>query len=73
TTYLKIPCLTLRDNTERPITTTLGTNKLIGTNYNKIYDEVIARLSDKKSVFSVPPLWDGKAGERIAQILCFNN
>ncbi len=72
TTYLKIPCLTLRDNTERPITTTLGTNKLIGTDYKKIYDEAVSRLDDKKSDSAIPPLWDGKAGERIADILVKN-
>ncbi|MBM4175165.1 MAG: UDP-N-acetylglucosamine 2-epimerase (non-hydrolyzing) [Ignavibacteria bacterium] len=72
TTYLKIPCLTLRDNTERPITTTLGTNKLIGTNYNKIYDEAHSRLNKKQTDSSIPPLWDGKAGERIAEILVKN-
>lgn len=69
TAYLKIPCLTLRDNTERPITTTLGTNKLIGTKYNRIYDEVIFTLQNDQKDSQIPPLWDGGAAERIVEVL----
>jgi UDP-N-acetylglucosamine 2-epimerase (non-hydrolysing) len=66
TTVLGIPCLTLRDNTERPETVTLGTNELIGTD-PAVLGPAYARLSAgewKKGV--VPPLWDGRTGERIA-------
>ena len=61
TTILKVPCLTLRPNTERPITITHGTNQLV-----TVSDLVkrVANLSPVKDV--VPPLWDGTAGERIA-------
>lgn len=61
TTILKVPCLTLRPNTERPITITHGTNQLV-----TVADLVkrVANLSPVKDV--VPPLWDGTAGERIA-------
>lgn len=65
TTYLKIPCLTLRDNTERPITAELGTNKLIGTNYDRIADEFFKTINEPKLNTIVPPLWDGRAADRI--------
>jgi UDP-N-acetylglucosamine 2-epimerase (non-hydrolysing) len=69
TTFLKVPCLTLRDNTERPITTILGTNKLIGTNYNNIYNEAASALQNIRTNSTIPPLWDGNAAERIAGII----
>ncbi len=65
TTFLKIPCLTLRENTERPITVELGTNKLIGTKYDKIAEEFFNYLNSPKYDSNIPPLWDGKAAERI--------
>lgn len=67
TTILRIPCLTLRENTERPITLTMGTNRLVGTDPEAIEKGVIeaSTLVSGQS----PPLWDGLAGERIAQIL----
>lgn len=69
TTYLKIPCLTLRDNTERPITAEIGTNKLIGTRYDKIAIEFFDMIKNPKTNSQVPPLWDGKAAERITDKL----
>lgn len=65
TTYLKVPCLTIRDNTERPITIELGTNRLIGTNYDKIAKECLAEIENPKQNTQIPPLWDGRAAERI--------
>lgn len=65
TTYLKIPCLTLRDNTERPITAEIGTNKLIGIRYDKIAQEFFEFINHPKTDTQIPPLWDGKAAERI--------
>jgi UDP-N-acetylglucosamine 2-epimerase (non-hydrolysing) len=65
TTYLKIPCLTLRDNTERPITAEIGTNKLIGTRYEIISDEFFSFINNSFEKSQIPPLWDGKAAERI--------
>lgn len=69
TTYLRVPCLTLRSNTERPITVTLGTNVLVGSDPGKLKAELLKVLEGKAKAGSVPPLWDGHAGERIADIL----
>ncbi len=69
TTYLKVPCLTLRNNTERPVTVTLGTNILVGQNGDTLRAELAKILQGKQKAGSVPPLWDGHAGRRIAEIL----
>ena len=70
TTYLGVPCLTLRNNTERPITVDLGTNVLVGQDVNKLRSELTKILEGKTKSGVIPPLWDGHAGERIAEILC---
>lgn len=67
TTYLKIPCLTLRDNTERPITCEVGTNKLIGKNYNKIAEECFNQIKNPKQNSQIPPFWDGLTSKRIVE------
>jgi UDP-N-acetylglucosamine 2-epimerase (non-hydrolysing) len=67
TTYLRIPCFTFRDNTERPVTISHGTNTLLGLDPAKIAD--IAVLLDEPRSSGVPPLWDGKAAERVADVL----
>jgi UDP-N-acetylglucosamine 2-epimerase (non-hydrolysing) len=64
TTVLRIPCFTLRENTERPITIELGTNTLLGLEPDRLR-EVPALLADPKHG-QIPPLWDGHAGERAA-------
>ena len=69
TTYLKVPCLTLRNNTERPVTVTMGTNTLVGQDGARLRSELAKVLEGKLKLGSVPPLWDGRAGERIAEIL----
>jgi UDP-N-acetylglucosamine 2-epimerase (non-hydrolysing) len=69
-TYLGVPCLTLRENTERPITVSLGTNTLVGQDSKKLSSELSNILAGKVKKGVVPPLWDGHAGERIAEILC---
>lgn len=70
TTALSIPCLTLRENTERPITIELGTNILVGTNPEKIKQAAFQILeSSEKKDAKIPPLWDGKAAERICDAL----
>jgi UDP-N-acetylglucosamine 2-epimerase (non-hydrolysing) len=69
TTFLQVPCLTLRSNTERPITVTMGTNILVGQESRKLASEVSAILAGRAKRGSVPPLWDGHAGERIADVL----
>jgi UDP-N-acetylglucosamine 2-epimerase (non-hydrolysing) len=67
TTALNIPCLTLRDNTERPITITHGTNRLVGTNAANITAAAFDALDHPRA--SVPPLWDGQAADRILNAL----
>jgi len=69
TTYLKVPCLTLRSNTERPVTVTLGTNILVGRDGATLRAELTRILESKQKQGTVPPLWDGHAGQRIAEIL----
>jgi UDP-N-acetylglucosamine 2-epimerase (non-hydrolysing) len=69
TTYLGVPCLTMRDNTERPVTVTLGTNILIGQDREKLNCEIEKICNGKAKAGTIPPLWDGRAGDRIAEIL----
>jgi len=69
TTYLQIPCLTIRNNTERPITVTMGTNTLVGHDSRKLAVELTAILEGRAKRGGIPPLWDGRAGERIADVL----
>lgn len=68
TTVLGVPCLTLRDNTERPITVTSGTNRLVGRDPEFIFECAVQALEDPP-IGRIPPLWDGHAGARIAGIL----
>ena len=69
TTVLGIPCLTLRENTERPVTVTEGTNIIVSDAPNRIVSEAMKALAGHGKVGRVPKLWDGKASERIATIL----
>jgi len=69
TTFLGIPCLTLRPNTERPITITQGTNVLVGDDRGSLIDELGKIMEGKQKKGVIPPLWDGYAGDRIADIL----
>jgi UDP-N-acetylglucosamine 2-epimerase (non-hydrolysing) len=66
TTFLGIPCLTVRENTERPVTVTMGTNILVGRDMDLLKAETNRILSGKGKTGTIPPFWDGKAGERIA-------
>jgi len=66
TTYLNVPCLTLRPNTERPVTVTQGSNKLISLDEDEILKEVNNIKSGNYKTGNIPELWDGKASERIA-------
>jgi UDP-N-acetylglucosamine 2-epimerase (non-hydrolysing) len=68
TTYLGTPCLTLRENTERPITVTLGTNVLIGRNWELLRKHFHEAIKGDRKKAGCIPLWDGKASERIANI-----
>lgn len=69
TTFLGVPCLTVRENTERPVTVKLGTNILVGRDLEQLRAEVDQILAGNAKQGVVPPLWDGHAGERIAQII----
>jgi UDP-N-acetylglucosamine 2-epimerase (non-hydrolysing) len=69
TTVLGVPCLTLRFNTERPITLTQGTNQLVGNEKEKILQAAHGVLGSPPPQGKVPDLWDGKASERIADVL----
>jgi UDP-N-acetylglucosamine 2-epimerase (non-hydrolysing) len=69
TTILQTPCLTLRENTERPVTIECGSNRLVGTqpeNIVRAFDEI---MSGQAPAPKTPPLWDGRAAERIAEVL----
>jgi UDP-N-acetylglucosamine 2-epimerase (non-hydrolysing) len=69
TTILGVPCLTLRDNTERPVTISHGTNRLVGTDPVKIREAVWQALEAPAAPRPAPELWDGRAAERIAGVL----
>jgi len=67
-TFFGVPCLTVRDNTERPITIERGTNRLVGTDYSKI-PETVRKTIAENNEFKIPELWDGNASGRIAEIV----
>jgi UDP-N-acetylglucosamine 2-epimerase (non-hydrolysing) len=69
TTALGVPCLTLREQTERPITVTQGTNRVVGTSPARIVTEAFRVLAEPPRAVSRPPLWDGKASGRIVAVL----
>lgn len=69
TTYLGVPCLTVRENTERPVTVTLGTNQLVGRDMGRLRQAADRILNGEVRPHQIPPLWDGKAGERIAELI----
>jgi UDP-N-acetylglucosamine 2-epimerase (non-hydrolysing) len=69
TTALGVPCLTLRPNTERPITVQEGTNRVVGSDPEKILYGVVEVLENRGKVGRVPELWDGKAAMRIKSII----
>lgn len=69
TTVLGIPCFTMRNNTERPETITVGTNYLVGTQIEKLVETYTAFLQNGMKKAGIPELWDGKASERIVEIL----
>jgi len=70
TTVMDVPCMTLRDSTERPETITMGTNELLGTNPDAIAPAMKKLLSGQWKKGSIPPLWDGHTSERIINIIC---
>ena len=72
TTYLDIPCITLRTTTERPITIEIGTNRLISPEKEMILFAVDGLFKHTPKRIAMPPLWDGKSGERIVDIISNN-
>jgi UDP-N-acetylglucosamine 2-epimerase (non-hydrolysing) len=69
TTYLGVPCLTMRTTTERPVTVDVGTNRLLGTDAARLRREVNAVLDGQAKKGRIPDLWDGRAAQRIAAVL----
>ena len=69
TSALGVRCLTLRENTERPVTCELGSNVLVGNNPERILDAIHEYLDAGQDSGKVPPLWDGRAAERIVSVL----
>lgn len=69
TTVLGVPCLTLRETTERPVTVTHGTNRVIGRNPHRVLEAAVEALGQRGSAHALPELWDGRAGERIVERL----
>ena len=69
TTYLRIPCLTLRENTERPVTVSAGTNTIVGTDPARIVGSAMNILAGERKQTDIPALWDGHAAERIVEVL----
>lgn len=69
TTFLQIPCLTLRSNTERPATVTIGSNELIPFDAEIIEDRILKVQAGNSKKGAIPPLWDGKATQRIVKII----
>jgi UDP-N-acetylglucosamine 2-epimerase (non-hydrolysing) len=69
TTFRKVPCITLRPNTERPSTLTVGSNTLLGFDQEKIFQTVASIKSGTYKKCGIPPYWDGKATERIFEVI----
>jgi len=64
-----VPCLTLRENTERPVTVTQGMNTIVGCEPKRIVTETLVILEGEGKIGRVPELWDGQAAERIVKTL----
>lgn len=69
TTYLRIPCITMRENTERPVTVNMGTNVLVGNDSDALYANFRRIMSGRFKKGRVPPLWDGNTAKRIVEVL----
>ena len=69
TTFRQIPCLTLRDNTERPCTITIGTNELVEYNYEAVAEKINQIETGTYKKGAIPPYWDGHSTKRIVEVL----
>jgi UDP-N-acetylglucosamine 2-epimerase (non-hydrolysing) len=69
TTALEIPCITIRENTERPITVDIGTNTLVGADHDRIVKEALRLVRHGAEGSRIPELWDGRAAQRIVAVL----
>ena len=69
TTFLGIPCLTLRNNTERPSTVELGTNEIVGLDRDRIFSSLCRIMENSWKNAAIPPLWDGRAANRVVAVL----
>ena len=69
TTVLKVPCLTLRENTERPVTVEAGGNQVVGSDPARILAAYRKIVDEQTGSGAIPPLWDGRAAGRIVEIL----
>jgi len=75
-TYLGVPCITLRENTERPSTVEMGTNVVVGSDMRRLHESFEGvMMTGASKVERVPPLWDGRSGERIVDSIydCWRN
>lgn len=68
TTYLGVPCITVRDNTERPITVEVGTNILAGTDFKNVFSALDDLMAGKVKKGEIPELWDGRAASRVVEV-----
>ena len=68
-TFLRVPCITMRKNTERPVTVSVGTNVLVGDDVKRMLDAARRVLRGRAPKGQVPPLWDGQAARRIADVV----
>ena len=69
TTFLGIPCLTMRPNTERPVTVNVGTNVMVGNDLDKLHEEIAKISRGDAKTHKIPELWDGQTAHRIAKVL----
>ena len=68
-TILQVPCLTLRENTERPVTVEMGSNRVVGQDPERIIAAYRQVVDEGVGALKTPPLWDGHAAERIVEVL----
>ena len=66
---MKVPCFTVRENTERPITVEVGTNSVIGHDMDKLFEGINAVMRGEPTNSEIPPLWDGNTAQRIARVV----